>query len=69
MEELGRLHNVIKTKKEYSCRECFEIIKKGSPCYRQNVYSTAHFPMPTRVCITCGWKQIKEGKEVVKHGS
>ena len=62
----GRLHFVKRSIKEFPCRICSDLIKKGSICYRQNVYGGIElFPQQTRVCSGCASNLIKEGTIVV----
>lgn len=62
---LGRLHLVNRSVKEYSCRKCGEEIQKGAKSYRQNVYGNKGFPMSTRVCEKCGEELHELGCEIV----
>ncbi len=57
-KRLGRLHMVSKTRKEFQCRECEQVIPPGSSCYRQNVYhqEDSFKGEQTRLCMECGEK-------------
>ena len=63
--KVGRLHIVNKTIKEFTCRECNELILVGSKCFRQNIYDNNFFPKQTRVCEKCGFILNDEGVEIV----
>lgn len=65
MENLGRLHLIHRSVKEYSCRECSSKIEKGKEYFKQNVYSDNGFPHVSQVCVKCGKILEKRGSVVV----
>jgi hypothetical protein len=66
-KNMGRLHLVKKSKKEFICRVCKKIIPPGSICYRQNIYEDNRpFPNQSRVCELCGSELNSLGIAIVQ---
>lgn len=68
-QNLGRLHLVKSSKKEFPCRECGNVIPVGSQSFRQHVYPGGRtaFPIDSRVCDNCSKPMIQIGIEIVDH--
>lgn len=68
-KNMGRLHLVKKSKKEFNCRVCKKTIQPGSICFRQNIYEyNRPFPSQSRVCESCGSELNALGIEIVQDG-
>lgn len=61
----GSLHIVKKSRKDFYCRECGNLIPIGDFSYTQNDYTNSAFiPIKTRICKICGEELIKNGTKV-----